>query len=268
MRWSDPGKTCSLACCEPMEYFVEHIVEPEHLLLAWQAPDHMENRRRWVVARVDVQSEPWKLEYLYGEVFQLANSGAPYEEMLALGYEGYPAFSRMANRTHFEKGVQDAFMRRLPPRSRADFQSYIQRFGFKDGAGLSDAALLAYTEAKLPSDGFSLVGELKPELQFGDLTLDVAGTRYQPFGDSCPARPGDRLHLRREPGNAYDPQAIEILWGEERLGYVNRIQAPVVGYWLANRSVRAIVQRVNGRSGNPKIYVLLQVRPLNSILAA
>ena len=251
-----------------MDTFVEHIVEPAHLLLAWQAPDHMGNRRRWLVARVEVRSDPWSLHYLSPDEFEMANPGANISDLMALGFEGYPAFSRRTNQRVFDNGVREALMRRLPPRSRPDFQSYLRRFGFRDDKALSDAVLLSYTEAKLPSDGFSVVGELDLALSVGDLMLDLAGTRYQQFGDTCPAQPGDELTLRKEPTNKHDPKAIEVLWRGERIGYVNRLQAPAVGYWMDNRKVSALVQRVNGRMGNPKVYVLLKVRPGNGKLAA
>jgi hypothetical protein len=56
-----------------MDQYVDHIVEPKRLLLAWQAPDHMGNRRRWVVGHVDVGSTPWQMSYLKGEGFEKAN---------------------------------------------------------------------------------------------------------------------------------------------------------------------------------------------------
>ena len=251
-----------------MQTFVKHIVEPEHLLLVWQAPDHMKNRRRWVVGRVDVRSTPWSMRYLIGSEFEAANQGATFEEVASLGYEGYPAFFRKGEKVSFDAGVHEAFMRRLPPRNRPDFLTYLQRFGFADALGLSDAALLAYTEGKLPSDGFSLVGELRSEILIGDLMLDLAGTRYQDFGDECPAKPGSELKLRREPDNAFDPNAIQVMWGDQRIGYVNRTQAPAVGFWMDHRKITAILHRINGRAGNPKVYVLLRVRPDNHQLAA
>lgn len=251
-----------------MDTFIEHIVEPGKLLLAWQAPDHMSNRRRWAVATVDVASDVWLLRYFSQEEFSAANGGALLSDLLKLGFEGYPAFARKTRRFEFDSGVREAFMRRLPPRSRTDFADYVRRFGFKDAENISDAALLAYTEAKLPSDGFSLVGELERSLLVGDLILDVAGTRYQDFGDCCPARPGDLLTLRKEPTNDHDPSAIEIYWQKVKIGYVNRMQAPTVGYWMDHRDIHLIVQRVNGRTGSPKVYALLRVRPAKHQLAA
>lgn len=251
-----------------METFVEHIVEPTKLLLVWQAPDHMANRRRWAVACVDVAFESWQLRYFDETEFSVANAGASLDEPMELGFEGYPAFYRRAKQAVFTSGVREALMRRLPPRTRADFTEYVRRFGFKDAKNISDAALLAYTEGKLPSDGFSLVGELERSLQVGDIILDVAGARYQSFGEACPALPGEPLSLKREPDNEHDPQAIEIYWKGLKVGYVNRMQAEVVGYWMEHRKVSLVVQRVNGRVGNPKIYAMLKVRPTSERLAA
>ncbi len=51
----------------------------------------------------------------------------------------------------------------------------------------------------------------------------IAGFRYY-SGPSLVARlrPGDRLLLQAEPDNPHDPQAVEVYWGNDKLGYVPR----------------------------------------------
>jgi hypothetical protein len=51
----------------------------------------------------------------------------------------------------------------------------------------------------------------------------VAGARFQAAAlDSEAAAPGRRLELRREPDNEHDPNAIAVLAGGERVGWVPR----------------------------------------------
>ena len=56
------------------------------------------------------------------------------------------------------------------------------------------------------------------------MDLAVAGTRYHRYAAvAATLRAGDRLLLRREPGNPHDPNAVEIVTeGGEKLGYVPR----------------------------------------------
>ena len=46
-------------------------------------------------------------------------------------------------------------------------------------------------------------------------------------------RPGDRLDLRAEPGNPYDPRAVEVYLGPNKLGYVPRAKNATLSRLLA-----------------------------------
>lgn len=242
-----------------MTQLVEHIVEPSVLLLAWQAPDHLRNRRRWLVAKIDVASSVWTLTYLTGSAFEHANGGASYSQLEALGYEGYPAFSTSRASVH-QHGVREAILRRLPPRQRSDFGIYAQQFGLSAGGAISDAALAAYTGAKVPSDGFSIAAELERSTMIGDLVLEVAGARHQ-IPDDCALRVSDPLELRPEPDNEHDQRAIAVYSVSCRIGYINRLQTDALHFWLSHRSIVATIQRVNGRAGSPRVHALIKVRP-------
>lgn len=62
----------------------------------------------------------------------------------------------------------------------------------------------------------------------------IAGFKYY-SGPSLVARlrPGDRLLLRAEPDNPHDPQAVEVFWGADKLGYVPRCKNPALSRLLA-----------------------------------
>jgi hypothetical protein len=126
--------------------------------------------------------------------------------------------------------------------------------------------LFALTEARLPSDGFSLVDPLDPELASGEVPFEIAGFRHE--AKSIIPEVGQSLHLVPEPTNRHDENAIQVFLGTERIGYVNRIQAPVVGRWLDTRDLQCVVLRFNGRPGAPRAYALLRLSPRLSTLAA
>src|SRR2546422_10843915 len=134
-----------------MENGIERASEPRQLFLAWQAPDHFGDRFRWAVGIVTPQGNDYKFRYLApGSEFESFNQNRGYEELQSLGYQGYPAFN--FKRAVHERDVLSAFLRRLPPRSRSDFQDYTRQFRLARDLHLSDFGLLGRTEAKLPSD--------------------------------------------------------------------------------------------------------------------
>ena len=47
--------------------------------------------------------------------------------------------------------------------------------------------------------------------------------------------------------------------GPHKLGYVNRALLPTVSYWLRHKTVRAQVERKNGKPERPLIYIRLRI---------
>src|SRR5438105_425097 len=94
--------------------FIEHIIELTKLLLAWQSLDEA-HRTRYIVGELNRAEDEVNLTYLINtEDFQKAKN---------IGFESYPAFQDI-NKTHTH--VLDAFIRRLPPRTRGDFPQYLE----------------------------------------------------------------------------------------------------------------------------------------------
>ena len=118
----------------------------------------------------------------------------------------------------------DAFMWRMPARHGSGFKKYgeLVRLDPK-----FRCELLGRTEAKLPSDGFSVVDPLDLEADRCELTLEVAGHRY--------CRPeiafglGDDVELVAEPDNSKDPFAVIVRANGQKIGYMNRLQAQPQG---------------------------------------
>lgn len=128
---------------------LQHVVEPERLLLTWQPPDDGTTiRTRRIVAELTYSDNYESVTFTY-----LVDT-PDFLAAKAAGFLGYPAF-RLKTATHTQ-GVMSAFMRRLPPRKREDFGAYLTQHWLPNPFTLSDFALLGYTGAKLPSDGFAL----------------------------------------------------------------------------------------------------------------
>ncbi|MEH0197271.1 HIRAN domain-containing protein [Caulobacter sp. CCNWLY153] len=249
-----------------MEHWIEHVGEPDRLILAWQAPVEQKDRVRWAVGELSRSPSGGQFRYFDGSEFIHLNSGRTPGDLRSAGYLGYPAFD-VAHPGAFTSGVLDAFMRRIPPRTRPDFPRYLAHFRMGPTSKLSDFALLGLTEARLPGDGFSLVDPLAPEQERRDLVFEIAGHRHNV---ECRERlvEGVELKLVPDPANEHDANAIRIEADGELIGHVNRLQAPVVGQWLRSRDVRVWLLRLNGTPDKPRAFAFLSVRPLQNQEAA
>lgn len=250
-----------------MVNWIEHFSEPRRLFLAWQAADHLRQRYRWAVGELTRQlNGSLTLRYFReGDEFSRLNDGRSYEELKALGFEGYPAFSLKKER--HDDGVDDVLARRLPPAVRPDFAAYQSQFRIRPGTDLSLIELLAVTEGKLPSDGFSLVDPLDAGAISVDLMLEVAGYRYYAADVASLMVPGRRVDVLPEPENSHDANAVRFCIEGRTVGYVNRLQANAFQGWLANSSVTAEVERLNGRPAHPRAFIFVRVRPLHAVAA-
>jgi hypothetical protein len=232
-----------------MEHWIRHICEPSRLLLAWQAPDPGGERTRFAVAELVPDRADCILRYIDGPEMQRAEE---------LGFVGYPAFN--IDQSEHQGGVLAAFLRRLPPRARPDFAAYKAQFRLGPNLQLSDFALLAYTGAKLPSDGFSLVDTFDGMCPPCEIVLEVAGYRHYADKLSAPPAIGEAIELVAEPENEVDKNAIAMKIGGQTIGYVNRLQTAAFHRWMQEKDVDVVLERLNGPIDRPRAYVFVSIR--------
>lgn len=64
-----------------------------------------------------------------------------------------------------------------------------------------------------------------------------------------------------EPENEHDSNDVIIAVRGQRVGYVNRLQTAACKRWISECEVGAVIERVNGTSERPRIFVFVKVRP-------
>lgn len=232
---------------------IEHILEPERLLLVWRPSQTGTPRTRRVVAEVVQPKEhPWAvLRYLAGS--------EDFDQATAEGFQGYPAFK--VEQLEHASNVLDSFMRRLPPRNREDFDQYLIRHRLPRNSKMSDMALLAYTNAKLPGDEFELYPDLTSTRPPFEMIIEVAGFRHQDGVALDDIYVGDPLTLKPEPDNIHDPNAIAVFHSGKRIGHIDRAQALSFQSWMRKGfKINATVERINGSRDRPLVYVFVTVR--------
>jgi hypothetical protein len=232
---------------------IEHIIEPSRLLLSWQAPEGGD-RRRYLVGELRRRGGDADLLYL--------RQSKDYADAKAKGFSGeYPGFP--ADKDH--PGVLAAFMRRLPPRQRGDFDKFLEAIRIPLGAEVSDFALLGYAGARLPGDDFSIIhpfDDANPPFEF---LLLIAGYRY--YQKDVPReslKPGMAVKFEMEPDNPYDPDAVRVVIldvSERAAGYVSLGLLPQFRQWMiSGLGVEGTFERLNGTSERPLAYVFVAVR--------
>lgn len=233
--------------------FIEHVVDSRRLWLVWRpSPDGQRQTRR-VVAEVvsDAPIQPAHLTYLIDSPdFECAKSE---------GFQGYPAFPLKT--VHHTQNVLEAFLRRVPPRNREDFDDYLARHRLPKHFNYSDIALLGYTGAKLPGDGFELCIDLNDSRPPFEFVFEVAGFRYQNQIRASDIYVGDPITFKLDTENPHDTNAVAIFYTGIRIGYVSRSYNKAVRNWLKKGySISATVERINGKPERPLVYIFVVVR--------
>ena len=224
---------------------IECPTPTQRALLVWQCPLGSADRRdRHAVAELLQTVNGIDFHYLGSE--KLAS---PRSE----GFTDYPGLPMES--TELNRVAEEVLIRRLPPRTRADFGDLAERFGLPRNKNLPSLTLLAYTGARLTGDNFSVCETFdgfEPPFSY---VFDVAGFRHYQ-GRFSELEKGIPLIFEPEPENQHDPNAIRIaLTDGTPLGYVNRLQTKAVAERMSIGGISASVFRVNGRSDYPRLFV-------------
>ena len=230
--------------------YIEHICEPEKLLLCWQAPSEV-GSARYAIAELCRTGDKYTFKYLMNT--------KDFEEAKKIGFSMYPAFR--ADEVVHNFGVLEAFTGRIPPRSRNDFKEYLQNFRLHENVSISDFALLGYSGAKLPSDGFSIINPFEDTCIPSEFLIEIVGSRHMKGLDLKTVRNEDSVEFIEEPNNQYDKQAVFVMSKGQKLGYISRWQTQAFHKWMRDSgvSLSANVERLNGTKERPVIYVFLRL---------
>jgi hypothetical protein len=209
---------------------------------------------RYIVAELLRHDEDADLVYL--------RENDDYKMAKSLGFDGeYPGFP--ADRDH--QKVLSAFMRRLPPRQRNDFNQFLEAIRIRPGTSISDFALLGYAGAKLPGDDFCIIHPFDQADPPFELLLLISGYRYYQVTVPYEAiKPGMIARFECQPKNMQDPQAIRIVIPEvspETAGYVCRGLLPQFHIWIKSAyMIEARVERLNGTTEHPLVYLYVAIK--------
>jgi hypothetical protein len=242
--------------------YIEHIVEPDRLLLSWQAKSE---RQRMFVAELIRNGDNADLVYL--------KKNEDFSKAQSLGFEGYPGKAQGSGfdshpgftiEKEVHENVLGSFMKRLPPRSRGDFGRFLNALRIKSEAKdeISNFALLGYSGAKLPDDDFTIIHPFERASVPFELMLPVQGYRH--YQEQLPLDSLDtdmQADFEVEPDNKFDPEAIKIMINGLTAGYVCRGLTGSFHKWMkSGLTISAYVERINGTPQKPAIYLYVSIR--------
>jgi len=228
--------------------WITNIIEPPRLLLVWQPLSDAVSRSRRIVGEIIRDDSNYTFRYLPGtEDFNAA---------CHLGFEGYPAFD-ISEREHTH-GVLESFMLRLPPRKRSDFSKFLASFRIPAEAIVSDFALLGYSEARLPGDGFSIINPYDDAVAPCQFVSEVSGYRHHK-GLEMELEVERELAFEPDRENPFDANAIKITVESVTIGYVNKCQTAAFSSWIRCGRVHATIDRKNGTTLKPRLLMFVSV---------
>lgn len=228
---------------------LHHIVEPTRLLMTWQPLDmNAPLRTRRIIGEVCQENE--------GQiVFRYLIDTPDFEAASKAGFKGFPAF-RLED-DEVRQGVIESLLRRLPPRNREDFAEFLAQHRLPYPFNYSDMALLGYTGARLPSDGFALVPDFSQNGMPCDYLMEVAGLRHV-FDDVDAIHEGDVVSFEIDHDNPVDQDALQVICHSQKIGYVNRAFKITLYRWLQSYHVTATIEKFNGKPEHPLVYVMIR----------
>lgn len=226
---------------------LHHIVEPNRLLMTWQPLDmNASSRTRRAIGEVCQENDGHI-------VFRYLKNTSDFEAACNAGFKGFPAFRLEDNEVR--QGVIESLLRRLPPRNREDFAEFLAQHRLPSPFNHSDMALLGYTGARLPSDGFALVPDFSASEVPCDYLMEVAGVRHILGTDLSSIHEGDAVEFVIDRENIVDRDALLVVCHGQKIGYVNRAFRETLHRWLKQYRVSATIEKLNGKPERPLVYV-------------
>ena len=215
-----------------MDRWISHFSEPSRLLLAWRGT---RSKRRTHALRC--RQAIAQRKRCHAALSERARGRKAQEARVS----GISSLQVRSARTSARRAC--GLSSPIAATSPAGFDAYKAQFRLKPDLGLTDFALLAYTGARLPSDGFSVVDKLEDVRAPSELVLEIVGHRHWVTKLKSPLHIGEALDLLPEPENPVDKNAVVMKARGNVVGYVNRLQTAAFQKWLREGSVEATLDR-------------------------
>lgn len=180
-----------------------------------------------------------------GDTFRFRYDGPDIVKAKAIGFDGYPGMRALTNT--YNGQAMSSFAARLPSRDRPDFDRIAEAWRADPKA--DDFTLLGLTGGRLPTDMFEFVPVIEP-IKGTCFLSELAGIDFHGASEAAHLRRGEVLQLQPEPSNQFDANAVAVIHGDTRLGYIKRVHCDsIVRAMVEGLPVSCCLERmrVNGK---------------------
>lgn len=170
----------------------------DYLYLIWKSE---KSRKQYIVGQL---TKNCQFEFKYCEEVQSAIDD---------GFVPLLCFPDI-NRLYKDEKLFPIFASRLPDKKRKDIHDILGKYGLKD---YDEYMLLKRSGARLPIDSLEFIDPIFDMKEDTTRIFFMAGVRHylKCSGNNCAdaveVTRGDQVNLKREPDNAYDHNAVQML---------------------------------------------------------
>lgn len=235
---------------------IQRIIEPDRVLVIWQAPDRVFRQHtgtRYVVGEIVRSAHGATLRYF---------DNADVRAALAAGFTGFTAYPYQPHK-EFNGTLLDVLGKRLPPSDRTDYTDYLRSHLLSPAcANASPLTLLAYTGGRLAGDGFSFAHTFEGAKAPFEFTFEIAGFRHsglKAFPEFTKLL-GHTVEVTNEYDNSYDPEAVAVRYQATLLGHVPKGTNGMLRRIALDYTLAASIEKINGTMERPNVTVYVAVR--------
>ena len=221
----------------------------DYLYLIWKAD---QSRKQYIVGQLTKNGQ---YEFEYCKDIQSA---------ITDGFTPLLCFPDL-DKVYKDDKLFSIFTSRLPDKKRKNIQEILNKYGLKE---YDEYMLLKRSGARLPIDSLEFIDPILDINEDITRIFFMAGVRHylNCNGDNCEnaveVTRGDEVYLKREPGNEYDTNAVQMLdVSGKLLGYVPRYYSKGVSELLEqNKKVVCHIYNVDkSKNCNECIKVIMEI---------
>lgn len=234
---------------------INTIADIETVLISWMEPYQGENqkRKRYVIGKLSKNGDDADLTYFLDT--------EDFKEAKEKGFRGFESF-KITKESHLN--VMGLLNYRLPPKKRADFSQFLESIYISPNLKeeISYFSLLGYSGGKLPDDTYSFYNDYTNIKLPIEIYTEVTGLCHRQNWRSLfeSMNVGDNVTLELEPDNKFDSNAVKVLFQDNHIGYINRVQSKFYSNWIKQQClVESFIARKNGTKERPKLFLFVQI---------
>ena len=215
------------------------------------------------------KSEKSRKQYIVGQLTKNSQYEFQYcEEVQSAIDDGFTPLLCFPdlNKVYKDERLFSIFASRLPDKKRKNIHDVLNKYGLKE---YDEYLLLKRSGARLPIDNLEFIDPILDMESDTTRIFFIAGVRHYlncngtDCADAVDITRGDEVCLKREPGNKYDPNAVQLLdISGKVLGYVPRYYSTGISELLEkNKKVMCHIYNVDkSKNCNECIKVILEIK--------